>query len=65
MEEDAKIAMPNPITTVNDKMQARVVDDDPQVHRFVADILRGDGWQVGEIAYPSAPATRASSLTST
>jgi CheY-like chemotaxis protein len=33
---------------VTAKMQALVVDDDQQVRRFVADILRGDGWQVGE-----------------
>jgi two-component system response regulator AtoC len=48
LDADAKIEMPNPITTVTGKMQALVVDDDLQVRRFVADILRGDGWQVGE-----------------
>lgn len=40
--------MPKSISTVNNNMQALVVDDDPQVCRFVADVLRTDGWQVSE-----------------
>lgn len=40
--------MPKPSMPVTATMQALVVDDDQQVRRFVADILRGDGWQVGE-----------------
>jgi two-component system response regulator AtoC len=29
-------------------MQSLVVDDDPQIRHFVADVLRADGWQVSE-----------------
>lgn len=29
-------------------MHALIVDDEPQVRRFVADVLRGDGWQISE-----------------
>jgi two-component system, NtrC family, response regulator AtoC len=31
-------------------LQALVIDDDPQICRFVAEILREDGWQVSEAA---------------
>jgi two-component system response regulator AtoC len=40
--------MLKPILSVTNNMQALVVDDDPQISRFVADILRADGWQVSE-----------------
>jgi len=46
LEANAKLEMPNSITIETGKMQALVVDDDPQVRHFVADILRDDGWQV-------------------
>ena len=29
-------------------MQALVIDDEPQICRFVAEILRADGWSVRE-----------------
>jgi DNA-binding response OmpR family regulator len=38
--------MLNPILSVTGDMQALVVDDDPQICRFVTDVLRADGWQV-------------------
>lgn len=38
--------MLNPILSVTGNMQALVVDDDPQICHFVADVLRADGWQV-------------------
>jgi DNA-binding NtrC family response regulator len=40
--------MVNTISSLANKMQALVVDDDPQVRRFVVDILRSDGWSVSE-----------------
>jgi DNA-binding NtrC family response regulator len=40
--------MVNTISSLANNMQALVVDDDPQVRRFVVDILRSDGWSVSE-----------------
>ncbi|MGI8656872.1 MAG: sigma-54-dependent transcriptional regulator [Pyrinomonadaceae bacterium] len=38
--------MLNPMLSVTGNMQALVVDDDPLICQFVADVLRADGWQV-------------------
>ena len=40
--------MTDTVLSGDDRMPALVVDDDAQVRRFVADILRADGWSVGE-----------------
>jgi len=37
------------ITSVKNSLCALVVDDEPQVSRFVAEVLRADGWQVSEV----------------
>ncbi len=40
--------MSDTISPVTDSSLALVVDDDPQVRHFVAEVLRADGWQVSE-----------------
>ena len=40
--------MVNKVSSAADRMPALVVDDDPQVRRFVAEVLRDEGWAVDE-----------------
>jgi two-component system, NtrC family, response regulator AtoC len=40
--------MSDTTSPVTDSKLALVVDDDPQVRHFVAEVLRADGWQVSE-----------------
>ena len=49
MEANSKVLARDILLAVKQDLQALIIDDDPQVSSFVAEVLREDGWNVREV----------------